>query len=194
MTTIEEFLKKRNIKFYRNKKIFPYSQNWQYPTSMDNMIKQWHSIEHVWNYMDSQGNYTHVGLFRTDQLYNTPITILDENNLYGEYAVRGNFGAANAKDEMLNDRLFYGTYNFAKVWATYRFSFVDEYLKMNRSHVRNRGLHSETFLYYLMKKYVPSLQVNGGICAWRIRNDCRVRKECSVTPSANITYKYKIGD
>jgi len=129
--------------------------------------------------MESKSNYTHVGLFRTDMVYRTPIDILDrDTNNNDDYAIRANYGAMDIKDKMLNDRLFYGTYKYAKIWATYRFSFVNEYLKLNVTFVKSRGLHSETFLYYLMKKYVPILEGRTDICAYRIRNDCRIRKEC----------------
>lgn len=70
-----------------------------YPTSMDNMIKQWHSIESVWNYMESSGYSARI----TDQLYKTPIDLskydtnkVDENN---NYAVGASYGLSNTKHQ-----------------------------------------------------------------------------------------------
>ena len=160
---------------------FPTKQYWLYPTSMDNMIKQWHSIESVFNYMESfNQNYTHIGLFRTDQLYRTSIDILNHHTTEGDYLVRANYGLTTAKNRFFNDRLIYGTYDYVKIWATKRFSFVEDYLKIDEPFVRQRKLHSETFLYYLMKKYVPgrNVIVNDRICAQRIRSQCKVVSDC----------------
>ena len=54
-----------------------FSRGWTYPTSMDNMIKQWHSIDAVWNLMNNTNHYDRVGLFRVDVKYKTPIDISD---------------------------------------------------------------------------------------------------------------------
>ena len=62
---------------------------WHFPTSLHNMIKQWYSIEQVWNRMVSHvhpdrkhvhaeaGQCTHIGFFRSDVEYQTDINISD---------------------------------------------------------------------------------------------------------------------
>ena len=47
-----------------------------YPNSMDNMIREWHSIERVWDLMlASARSYTRVGLFRLDSVLTRPIAL-----------------------------------------------------------------------------------------------------------------------
>ena len=63
MDTIEEFNAVRNLTHFRE--YFPHIRPWTYPTTMDNMIKQWHSIERVFSSMSqSRIGYVRVGLFR----------------------------------------------------------------------------------------------------------------------------------
>ena len=42
ITNMNDFYKSRNVSYYRQ--YFPEGLGWNYPVSMDNMIKQWHSI------------------------------------------------------------------------------------------------------------------------------------------------------
>jgi hypothetical protein len=53
MDTESDFLAARNISYYRT--AFPKPSSWVYPTSMDNMIKQWHSIDRAWKMMEESG-------------------------------------------------------------------------------------------------------------------------------------------
>jgi len=185
MSTMDEFSKKHDLKHYR--KFFPPKSGWIYPISMDNMIKQWHSIESVWKFMESTSKsfykplngtqqkyyYNKVGLFRIDQVYLNPI------NISNGIAVKGDFNLDVKKlDEKknCNDRLFYGLYNYSKVWATGRFDFVPAYMKSKGG--VNKGLHSETFLYYLTtNKIKPKVEAKH-ICAVRVRNNCSKRRDC----------------
>lgn len=74
MDTDAEFHRARNITYFRQ--FFPIGMKWVWPAGMDNMIKQWHSIERVWAAMTSSGKqYRRVGLFRLDCKYNDPIDI-----------------------------------------------------------------------------------------------------------------------
>ena len=46
----------------------------------ENVVKQWHSVESVWQLMESKAtdmniNYTRVGMFRSDVLFVTPMDI-----------------------------------------------------------------------------------------------------------------------
>ena len=118
MSTMDEFHKKHDVKHYR--KFFPKHSGWTYPMSMDNMIKQWHSIESVWKYMESTSKslyklsnyYNKVGLFRIDQVYLNPI------NVSNGIAVKGDFHFdVKSLDKRMKctDRLFYGYYNYSKV-------------------------------------------------------------------------------
>ena len=51
------------------RKFHPHGHDWVFPNSIDNVIKEWHSIESVWRLMEARGNtYSRVGLFRLDSL------------------------------------------------------------------------------------------------------------------------------
>ena len=159
---MEAFHDAKNVSYYRQ--FFPTSRrfNWAYPTSMDNMIKQWYSIERVWGLMRSaekkkKCTYDRVGLFRLDVVYLNAINIGDAN----EKAVTPR---AIGKGEM-NDRMFYGSRSNANVWATQRFDNVERYVQ------KYKELWSESFLRFLFR----NIRVKERhICFKRIRADGRV--------------------
>jgi len=188
-----------------------YSHNWgECCGSHDNMIKQWNSIQGVWDLMhdselqlmeDKQSGrfpnhdrkhkeanhyYEQVGLFRSDVFYTRPIDIFDSQ------AAVPNF----AHHRGINDRLFYGSYDNAKIWASQRFAFVDifenKYIKPLEhqdldawSKIRKLfgakfkdGYHSESFLMNLLNHYGVRVDLRDH-CVWRVRtgkrllaNDC----------------------
>ena len=52
----------------------------QYPMTVDNIVKMWHSIEQAWNLMEAHEqreniHYTRVAMLRSDVVYMTPIDI-----------------------------------------------------------------------------------------------------------------------
>ena len=71
-------------------------------------------------------SYTRVGMLRSDAMYLTPIDIamMDQSvpDTHNEHAVVANFGALP-----VNDRMVYGPYEAVKVWATQRFSKIDDW-------------------------------------------------------------------
>ena len=81
MDTDEQFKERYDLEHYR--KLIPTPSAWK-PDSMDNMIRQWHSIERVWNLMRDKENennnwqYNRIGLFRPDVLYTHPISISED--------------------------------------------------------------------------------------------------------------------
>jgi hypothetical protein len=106
MDTEMDFEAKRNLTYFRQ--FFPVNQGWTYPTSMDNMIKQWHSIDRVWHAMDASGiAYERVGLFRLDVMYFEPMNVGPE---LGSAVIPawGWWGG-------MNDRMFIGDYQYAEV-------------------------------------------------------------------------------
>ena len=148
---------------------------WEYPTSFDNMMKQWYSIESVWRFMEKRQaamgwNYTRVGLFRPDVLYVNPINILD--NLE---AVVPWFSPMP-----VNDRMFYGSYHNARIWATQRFSSIG--LARTEGHLKN-GIHPERYLAQVIFPQMTKSNPNNDtatsssssvvqqvdVCFWRVR-------------------------
>lgn len=151
--TMASFSSARNLTEYRRH--FPNGVSWHYPTSLDNMIKQWHSIERVWDLMtrsSSASRYERVGLFRSDVVYFTDVDIDAHDAAIPDFEHWWG----------MNDRMFYGRRKYAKVWAKTRFSQVGDFLHMHPS----KGLHSETFMAFLMRG-IPVQRVT--ICFHRVR-------------------------
>jgi len=140
---------------------------------MDNMIKQWHSIERAWGAMvDGERRagrrYERVGLFRLDVKYVTPVRVGD-----GAVAAVPNFGHnSNDPKKALNDRAFYGGRAYAELWATARFPQADAYAA---SHANK--LHSERFMAWLLRDVPVELKP---ICFLRVRATGRVmQRDCA---------------
>jgi hypothetical protein len=147
-------------------KLRDYTNN---PKTVDNIIKQWHSIESVWNLMEMESNklgihYDTVGMFRNDVFFATPI-YLGQNR---HEAVTAGFGLYP-----VNDRMIYGPYHAVKIWATQRFRLFQEQIsKIPRGH----GMHSETFLDLvifpaIIRNTHTPITTNANICFFRVRAD-----------------------
>ena len=145
LETEEEFQKERNITQFR--RLFPRPSAWEYPISMDNMVRQWHSIEKVWLLMNAveqkeKQKYDRVGLFRLDAKYTHPINIMTT-----EVAViPAMMYESRNKVSGINDSMFYGNRDVAKIWSTERFQSVRDYMlwqKRNEDRVFSKGLHPE---------------------------------------------------
>eukprot|EP00536_Pseudo-nitzschia_multiseries_P001882 jgi/Psemu1/235144/estExt_Genewise1.C_240128 len=166
-------------------------------TSLDNIVKQWHSIQTAFKMMDytakvRKHSYDRVGMFRSDALYVTPIDIASLGNA-GSTAGSANANA-NAGSEgivpvydvhnryfvtpgfalnPINDRMVYGPYDAVKIWATKRFDLVEE----SATHQTNPGwtMHSERFLNHSLIPAMEELgythRSNGDICFLRTRAD-----------------------
>lgn len=173
----EDFQLERNISYYRS--LFPKPSTWDYPASIDNMIRQWHSIEKVWGLMEGfeeqkRQHFDVVGLLRSDVLFTHPIVLnqsfikatvphmMYRPNIWGGY----------------NDRMFYGRREFTKPWAMERFSSVKPYLAWqlsNEGYSLNTGLHSEDFLrWFLVFRYPLPLEMKP-LCFMRIRSSGFIR-------------------
>ena len=118
--------------------------------SMDNMIKEWYSVERVWN-STKPFHYKRLGLFRLDVQYQEPINISHGDAVVPNFQ---HFG-------LVNDRAFYGLRKYAKIWATTRFSQVEAQAKRNHNDLR-----AEAFLHYILRD-VP--YVMKPMCFWRVR-------------------------
>lgn len=156
--------------------------------SHDNMIKQWHSIQAVWELMrknemmkgkggeDEMVYYEQVGLFKSDVYYISPINIMDSIASLPNHSYNWGY----------NDRMFYGHRKNAEVWAD-RFSFTEKFendfmtkFDANGTEEKNNcnGYHSESFLRHLLREHDVEVQPRA-ICTWEIieasqlsTNDC----------------------
>lgn len=183
--TEKEFQTQRNVHFYRS--IFPRPSHWDYPSSMDNMIRQWHSIEKVWTKMESHeeslgSRYDIVGLFRLDVLFVQPIFLNDTDSV--AVIPRLMYKTSQNKHAWggYNDRLFYGKREYAKLWATGRFYSVPAYMLWQEStsiYEGRKGLHSEDFLRWLLVLKSPTPLTIKPICFKRIRSSgVIINKDC----------------
>mmetsp|Transcript_28193 Transcript_28193/g.39660 ORF Transcript_28193/g.39660 Transcript_28193/m.39660 type:complete len:445 (+) Transcript_28193:39-1373(+) len=175
-------------------KYYPWKLESLHKSSIDNMVKQWHSIQRVFELMDHYRlkgqidvNYTRVGMFRSDCLYVTPIDILSngrgttshpKNHSYDEE--NQNFVVPSFCNYPVNDRLIYGPYEAVKIWATKRFDLMET--RAIEQVDPGRIMHQERFLSHdvfpVMEKKFRRIE-NGDICFLRTRaggtvllNDC----------------------
>ena len=170
-------------------KYFPWKDKSFKPSSLENMVKQWHSIESVFHLMDSHAKlakkeYSRVGIFRSDTMFVTPIDIFDlgrsedadsprydENN---EYFVTPSFCMFP-----VNDRMIYGPYDAVKIWATKRFDhletraakqFETKAAKQNDSgHIMKPERILDAVTFKAMERQGYKSRFNSDICFMRAR-------------------------
>jgi hypothetical protein len=210
---MEEFYKTRKDILNQTRK-FHHKKWGTCCTSHDNMIKQWNSIQGVWDLMMNmssesspptrrrykgrrrsghetlhrvgghQSRYEQVGLFRSDVFYTRPIDIFDSKAAVPNFAHHYGY----------NDRLFYGTYENARIWASKRFSFLDTFEKRYMKHASidnvhsfdawgkirklfgkrfHQGYHSESFVKSLMDHHGIRVDFKEH-CVWRVRTGFKV--------------------
>jgi hypothetical protein len=179
--TMDEFGRHHDVLLYR--KYSPPGQSWSFPSSIDSMIKQWHSIAQAWKqmvlhetYLSGQAaagsgafQYRNVGIFRSDVLYTNDINITDGSAVTACF----NFGRKNDRHQT-NDRMFYGLRSHAEKWATARFGYVEEYMKTEfGARVR---LHSESFLSHMLSHFSLDMQCRD-ICFHRVRATGQIRRD-----------------
>jgi hypothetical protein len=191
MDTEEDFwiLRNATLQKYRTTKTrdgkllyFPWkSISYKFPTSIDNMVKQWHSIERVWNLMEEESQklhvrYDRVAMMRSDVFYATPIDIMRVDKTTHFFPTK-----QHEKEVVLpgfamypvNDRMIYGCYEGVQMWATLRFQKIDAHvLKVEQ---RGFGMHSERFLNGTI---LPAIRASGikvntnyDVCFFRVRAD-----------------------
>jgi hypothetical protein len=207
--SVRNVLKMRDMTFFRKH----HHPGWgDCCSSTVNMVKQWHSISGVWTLMEhhaqkTKKRYDRVGLFRLDVFYTHPIYVVrpttiptstndpdttrappQENG--DEQAVVPHFLWVTATPEhyfwnFTNDRMFYGNYQYAKIWATQRFDRVRKYIHRNKTRSKmemmryDKGIHSESFMDYLLRD-IPRVHKNP-ICFWRLRTTGAVRyDDCTI--------------
>jgi len=187
---------------------FPWAAKSYTNTSLENIVKQWHSIECVFKLMDFTAimqkiSYSRVGMFRSDALFVTPIDIASlgiNNSINGDddrkestqnntmmiprYDINNHYYVTPSfAMNPVNDRIVYGPYEAVKVWATKRFDLIEESAEFQT----NPGytMHSERFLnstvFPAIKKLGYEQITNGDICFLRTRADeTALLNDCSM--------------
>ena len=192
MDTEAEFQTARDLSYYRQ--FFPNPTTWNFPVSMDNMIRQWHSLDRVWGLMKKKElarkkNYKQVGYFRLDVQYQAPL------NIYSGDAVipKERFDRKTS----INDRMFFGKRSYAEVWGTQRFPNVGNYIAEQEkwldslspwtrwSRIITTGLHSEQYVYYIVNNVGRIPAELRDVCFMRVRSSGQIEKrDCD-----SLTYK-----
>lgn len=155
-----------------------------------NVIKAWHSISAVWEAMKEHASshaikYERVAMMRIDVMYITPIDIFRS-------APERHFDEFNNKSVIpafakypVNDRMFYGPYEAAEIWASGRFSRLDHYV-----YELHEPLHPESFLASQIVPAIEELGIAVGedaqICFLRARADESVWEDCPVSQIENV--------
>ena len=169
-----------------NQIYFPWKSNWK-NLSMDNMIKQWHSINASFSLMESHARshaitYERVAMLRNDVLYVTPIDIYLLDNLNATVDIDNNhFVMPPFCQYPINDRMIYGPYGAIRIWATQRFDLIEH--RVRKAKDEGYEMHSERFLDSTVLPTMEALgyhrHTNPDLCFVRTRahgivmvNDC----------------------
>lgn len=159
-STMEEFEQARNQTMNRYETTldengeylyYPYNAlSWEYPQTMRNMVKQWHSINAVFEHMEENArilkrNYSRVAMLRNDVMYVTPLDVYQLSTR--ERDVDNNhFVIPDWANYPINDRMVAGPYDAVKIWATERFQRVERHVRTYP--IPGWGVHSERFLNF----------------------------------------------
>jgi hypothetical protein len=207
--TSEQFLKRREEQLGRYQNAlgidgkplyFPWAAKTYTATALENMVRQWHSVEYVFKLMDftalqSGISYSRVGMFRSDAFYMTPIDIASVDTQQAIMDTRNRFFVtAPFALYPVNDRMVYGPYEAVKVWATKRFDLVEE--RANQQSEPGYTMHSERFMnasiFVAMKQLGYQQATNPDICFSRTRADeSTIVSDCSMAGTAR---NWKIGN
>jgi hypothetical protein len=125
---------------------FPWKSSSYTSTSVNNIVKMWHSIDSVWQLMQDYAKrhsieYTRVAMLRSDVVYVTPIdiwvgknpSIMDTEN---RQVVIPGFGR-----HPVSDRIVYGPYDAVQEWAANRFSSLADHVDLMLKEHPGQGMH-----------------------------------------------------
>lgn len=164
---------------------FPWMAKSYDRNSVINIIKQWHSIQSVFEAMESLTvKYDRVAMLRNDVVFVTPFDVWRINSTWrdtkNEIVAVPNFARFP-----VNDRLVYGPTPSIKIWSTERFQRLEDHARTYPE--RGYGLHSERFLAHsifpaIRQELGYEVAVNPQLCFFRARadnscwiNDCATR-------------------
>lgn len=168
-----------------------------------NVIKMWHSIEGVWDtmmeYASSQNvTYERVAMLRVDVVFITPIDIFSTPPLAKtvfNITTNRTFDTGNNMSVVpgfskfpVNDRMFYGPYDAAEIWATGRFQRLDHFV-----YKLHETLHSEKFLAFEIFPAIQELGVSivedQKVCFLLARADGSIWNDCGSSSNKAIVEK-----
>ncbi|CAJ1951912.1 unnamed protein product [Cylindrotheca closterium] len=163
----QETRDKNGIKVY-----FPFKTKFRI-SSLDNMVKQWHSIDKTFtmmeDYMNKHNiNYTRVAMLRNDVMFLTPFNIAMVDNTEKAPDSK-HFVLPGFANFPVTDRMIYGVYDAVKMWSTTRFDRIEK----RAWEYKHTGvaMHSEKFM---AADLLPSIET-AGYTRLRNNNVCFVR-------------------
>lgn len=208
--TEDQFFRKRKNSLWRyhnsynshgRQIYFPWKDKTWDKGSLDNVVRQWHSIDAVFQLMEQHAqryniNYTRVAMLRNDVMYLTPIDIMMTDNATVDTSNR-HFVVPPFGSSPVNDRMIHGPYEGVKIWATQRFNMIEDRVQLEGDD-SGYGMHSERFvnssIMPAMEKLGYSKHVDPDICFVRTRadsvaliTDCVLRGETQGIRQKNIT-------
>lgn len=184
--TDEEFWSKRgkSIEKYRKTKgadgkylYYPWmAHSYSYPRSIENIVKQWHSIDSVWNHMEENAlalkkDYSSIAMMRNDVVFVTPFNVYNTSRNVKDVSL-DYVGVPSWARFPINDRMVYGSYKGVKIWSTERFERLENHVV---TYEPGYGMHSERFLDHAIFPAIQELGIkvieNPDICFFRARAD-----------------------
>ena len=153
---------------------FPWMAKSYDRNSVINVIKQWHSIESVFESMAHSGKeYDRVAMLRNDVVFVTPFDIWKVNSTFRD-TDNQIVTVPNWARFPINDRLVYGPAPAIKIWSTERFQRLEDHVRTYPE--PGYGLHSERFLDHsifpaIRQELGYEVTTNPQICFFRARSD-----------------------
>jgi len=168
---------------------FPWkARTYKHPTTTDNIVKMWHSIQSSFQLMERNAaasgiGYTTVAMLRSDVVYVTPIEIHDAPG--SSVVTIPNFGK-----HPISDRIIYGPAAAVKIWATERFARLEQHVQYVQKNDPGWGMHSERFLHISIFPAIRDQHYNirqhPTLCFLRARADGTVWiSDCGGPPSTS---------
>jgi hypothetical protein len=159
---------------------FPWKEpTYQHPTTTDNILKMWHSIQQSWNLMESHAKkdgveYSRVAMLRSDIFYLTRIDVW-ESPFGGRDSNNSHVVIPGFCRYPVSDRLIYGPSKAVKIWATERFDRMEAHVQWILHNKTGLGLHSETFVRWALLEPIKELgfrvEEHPTMCFFRARAD-----------------------
>lgn len=144
-----------------------------------NIIKMWNSLSKVWEAMEEHASshaikYERVAVMRIDVVYITPIDIFKSADDRTYDTFNNKSVVAGFAKYPVSDRIFYGPYEAAKIWATGRFPRLDHFVFQ-----LHLALHSETFVneevFPAIRELGVALEEDVEMCFFLARADGMVK-------------------
>ena len=155
--------------------------SYKFPSTVDNIIKMWHSIESVFHLMQKhalhKNQYTRVAMIRSDVMYMTPIhvhpTNKDPSMKNSSTTVIPGFGRFP-----VSDRLIVGPIQAVEPWAIHRFDHLEKHVQFMEQQPKLSGfvMHSERFVKFTLLPLVSQkgrypVVEHDSMCFFRARAD-----------------------